>query len=237
MTLIAIYGIKDPQKLDKICQDARAKRYGYAKLEVDGLPPVVLDESTLRQPGAKHNEYGSFERVGNFVKVKQAWRDDGEIESPPFPYAENQKKVWTRQELKDVVEEILSHPPEGSVPYIIGPPLFPDIKLDAGEKLLRRTALGEIDGVHKLYVYWNISGGPTITVMHMEDADICSVNIVRSGDYKVLVAIDPGCGRRFETLMAQTFGKTEKVWDCSQFVRHISVAVLLSQLDKWGVIY
>ena len=66
----------------------------------------------------------------------------------------------------------------------------------------------------------------------MEDTDIYSINIVRSGDYKVLVAIDLGYGRRFETLIAQTFGKTEKVWDYSQFVRHISVAILLSQLDK-----
>ena len=38
----------------------------------------------------------------------------------------------------------------------------------------------------------------------MEDTDICSINIVRLGDYKVLVAIDPGCNRRFETLIAQT---------------------------------
>jgi len=45
------------------------------------------------------------------------------------------------------MEDTLSHPPEGSVLYIIGPPLFPDIKLGAGEKLWRRTTLGEIDGV------------------------------------------------------------------------------------------
>ncbi|KAK3934353.1 hypothetical protein QBC46DRAFT_220991, partial [Diplogelasinospora grovesii] len=91
------------------------------------------------------------------------------------------------------------------MPYLIRPLLFPDIKLDAGEKLWRRTALSEIDGVHKPYVYWNVSGGPVITVMHKEDGDVCSINIMRSSDYKVLVAIDPGCSERLETCIAQAF--------------------------------
>lgn len=227
--------LNDGNTLDRLCQDARVRRYGFAKLEIDGLPAVAIDELE-QQPGQEHSAYSSFEKVGNFVRVKEA-QHDAQIETPALPYPASEKKDWTREELRHIFENILQHPAEEPVAYVIGPPLFSDIDLDAGERLRRRTALGEIKGVQSQYAYWNLSKEPVITIVHKEDGDICSLNIVRSGDYKLLLAIPPEYSKLFERHMAEIFGETDKVSKCSQFVRHISVAVLPSQLDAWAIPY
>ncbi|KAK3371241.1 hypothetical protein B0T24DRAFT_628205 [Lasiosphaeria ovina] len=212
----------------KICDDDRAKKYGYAKLSINGLEP--LGEPEIQQPGEHDATYFSYVPDGAFTRVIPAHRDE-EITFPKFPLPETQKKDWTFEELKRFVDKTLQDREDAL--YIIGDPLFPDIQLNCGEKLMRRGN-DKINGVNTTYSYFNASNGPSLTIPHIEDANLGSINIIRAGEFKVLVVLDPGCNDLFESNMRKEFASSKT---CRQFVRHLGRAVSLTKLDEWGVAY
>lgn len=219
---------------EEICGNKDAKQHGYAKLNITDLPPLSVDTTLIEKPGERHSTSGSYTRCGGFVEVKDLGATD--IDLPLLPLPETEKKGWTREELVGVVENILQNPSDKPMPYIIGKPLFSDLEISAGARLNRRGG-GNLDGINTPYMYWNVSGGSTITIFHKEDANLCSINVLRTGAPKVLVTIRPGFSQQFEARMRQSFKGAQRVEACDQFVRHLSCAVLPSQLKDWGLEY
>ncbi|KAK3377669.1 hypothetical protein B0H63DRAFT_477671 [Podospora didyma] len=224
--------IKD--RFNEICGDPYAQKYGLAKLQFGDLPPCpVINPGSINRPDPRVSSlHFSYERTGDFITVIERGGRQ-KLTFPELPHPEGEKRNWSPKELWDVVESTLEHPPSGIVCYIIGTPLFNDIEMHPGDKLKRRGT-GEIPGVHTPYIYWNISGGPTITILHREDGDVCSFNVVRSGAGKVVIAIEPNDNKRFEQLMRK---ECTDAMSCSQFVRHLSCAPLLKKLGTWGIAY
>ncbi|KAK0701749.1 hypothetical protein B0T26DRAFT_734491 [Lasiosphaeria miniovina] len=219
-------------KFNQICQDFKARKHGLAKLQFDDLPPCLSDLGPISQPNPQnYSLFHSYKRTGDFITVTSQ-NPRQQITFPKLPYLED-KRTWSSKELLDVVQTILEHTPSGTICYIVGTPLFSDIEMHPGDKLKRRGG-GKIPGVHSPYIYWNISGGPTITVMHKEDGDACSFNVVRSGAGKVVIVIAPNDSKRFEQRMRDHFDNTTP---CSQFIRHLSCAPFLTKLQEWNILY
>ncbi|KAH0438426.1 JmjC domain-containing histone demethylation protein [Colletotrichum camelliae] len=100
-------------------------------------------------------------------------------------------------------------------------------------------------GITTPYFYLAKDGG-TCTPMHIEDAGLPSVNMVRWGSPKVWLIIEPGSSRRFEELVAskatsrKTSGHRQALYGrntCSQFIRHSNILFSRETLNDWGIKY
>ncbi|KAH9226518.1 hypothetical protein K456DRAFT_1798110, partial [Colletotrichum gloeosporioides 23] len=100
-------------------------------------------------------------------------------------------------------------------------------------------------GITAPYFYFAKDGG-TCTPMHIEDAGLPSVNMVRWGSPKTWLIIEPGSSRRLEefaasrTLGGKTSGGRRRSYGrktCSQFIRHANILFSQETLDGWGIKY
>ncbi|KAL3291811.1 JmjC domain-containing histone demethylation protein 3D [Colletotrichum asianum] len=100
-------------------------------------------------------------------------------------------------------------------------------------------------GITAPYFYFAKDGG-TCTPMHIEDAGLPSVNMVRWGSPKTWLIIEPGSSRRFEefaasrTLGGKTSGGRRPSHGrktCSQFIRHANILFSQQTLDSWDIKY
>ncbi|KAF4634588.1 hypothetical protein G7Y89_g3514 [Cudoniella acicularis] len=115
--------------------------------------------------------------------------------------------------------------------YIIGEPLFSDIKLSPGKRL-ERIGGREIRGVGTTYAY--LSPGISFSVCYSEDADLASENLLRAGAIKLWLLIKPAYNEELERRMRREF---LEIGHCSQALRQLSRIIPLSKLDEWGIEY
>jgi hypothetical protein len=115
--------------------------------------------------------------------------------------------------------------------YVIGDPLFPDIELSPGEGL-KRIGGDQLRGVGTTYIY--LCFGVSFSIMHGEDAKFRSMNLLRSGEHKLWLVVEPAYEKELERRMRQEF---PRIADCSQAVRHLSRVITPSKLDEWKIPY
>jgi hypothetical protein len=206
-----------------------AKEKGYFKLVLNGLPPLNVVKEPITQPGESHSTKFSCTRDSKgFVQLNK--EQSQEIEFSSFPLPKSKKKSWSREDLKKSWEEMLKSPPE-DMTYVIGDPLFPDIKLSSGKGLEKR-GVSELPGIGTTYAYlgFDISGSS----IHGEDAEFSSINLLRSGASKFWLFIEPAYKDELEFHMRREF---PEMGTCSQALRHLSRFIPPSKLDAWGIPY
>lgn len=107
--------------------------------------------------------------------------------------------------------------------------------LDCGDQL-SQTA-GKIPGIHTPCEYVS-SDICSATGMHVEDALLCSVNVVLAGAPKVWLMIPPRCQEIFETQIRNHLSDSFRpAQGCSQSVRHMDALLSPILLDRWGIPY
>ena len=181
------------------------------------------------QPSKDHCTNFSCQRESRgFVKLTR--EPNQEIVFPSFPLPESQRRPLTQENLKELWESALMDPPR-DICYVIGDPLFPDIKLHPGKRL-QRIGGNKLHGIRTTYAY--LGFGETYSVMHGEDAKFYSVNLLRSGADKAWLVIQPAYEKELERRLRQEF---PKMANCSQAIRHLSRLIIPSKLDEWGIPY
>lgn len=166
-------------KFEKLSSDPDVKEKGYFKLVVEDLPPLILDEASVSQPGRDHfTNFSCHQDAQGFVVVTKGQKREVRLPSLPFPQTE---RSWSRSEQKELWECTIKDPPS-NMHYIIGEPLFLDIELSPGKRL-ERIGGREIRGVGTTYAY--LSPGISFSVCHSEDADLASENLLRAGAIKL----------------------------------------------------
>jgi len=116
--------------------------------------------------------------------------------------------------------------------YVIGDPLFPDIELSPGEGLKQIDGYKKLRGIGTKYVY--LGFGVSCSIMHGEDAKFRSMNLLRSGEHKLWLIVEPVYEKELELRMRQEF---PKMANCSQAVHHLSCVITPSKLDEWKIPY
>ncbi|PVH72525.1 hypothetical protein DL98DRAFT_520434 [Cadophora sp. DSE1049] len=220
------------EKLMGFSSHPRVQEKGYFKLAFrSGLPPLPDPEGGgFKQPGKDHCTNFSYEpHPRGFVKVIK--ERNQKIVPPSFPLPETQKIFWSREELKQFWESTLKEPPQ-DMRYVIGDKLVPDIELDPGEGLKRIDGYEKLGGIGTTYSY--LSFGVSLSIMHGEDADFRSMNLLRSGAHKLWLIVKPAYREEVERHMRQAF---PEMADCSQALRHLSRAISPSKLDEWKIPY
>lgn len=104
--------------------------------------------------------------------------------------------------------------------------------VDCGARL-RQTA-GRIAGVHTPYEYIS-SAAQSGTGLHVEDALLCSANIVLAGAPKVWLVVPPDNLAALESRMRQLGDSLRPIQPCSQFVRHLNALLSPRLLEEWGI--
>lgn len=225
-----ISGNLNEGKLERFSSDPRVKKKGFFKITVGDLPPLNVREASFVQPGKDHCTNFSCESDSQgFVKLSK--EQNREIVFPSFPLPESQKESWSQEELKQFWEATLRKLPQ-DMSYVIGDPLFPDIELSPGEGLKRIDGYENLSGIGTTYAY--LSGGVCFSIMHKEDAEFLSLNLLRSGGHKLWLLVEPAYGEELERHMRQKF---PGMATCSQAVRHLIRAILPSKLDEWKIPY
>lgn len=218
------------EKLMMFSSDPRVKRKGYFKLAVEGLPPLNVDEASFAQPRKDHcTNFSSRPDSQGGVKVTK--KENREVKIPKFPLPESQRDFWQRGSLKECWEGALKEPPQDML-YVIGEPLFPDIELSPGGGLTRIDGYKNLRGIGTTYVYLSI--GVSFSVMHMEDAKFRPLNVLRSGECKLWLVVEPAYEKELERHMRQASPKMAK---CSQALRRLSRVISPRRLDEWKIPY
>lgn len=70
--------------------------------------------------------------------------------------------------------------------------------------------------------------------MHGEDAKFRSLNLLRSGEHKLWLIVEPAYGVELERRMRQEF---PEMASCSQALRHLSRVIPPGKLDEWKIPY
>ncbi|KAK3371901.1 hypothetical protein B0H63DRAFT_483209 [Podospora didyma] len=202
---------------------------GYFKLQVNQLPPVHVQK--VSRPSRDHATSFMYkaDRQG-LIKVDSGKRP--RFSSPRLPLPSSAKLNWSIEEQRDLWNSTAQDPPKGTMPYIIGNPLFEDVELSPGEKLKQRGRT-ILEGINTQYVYFNLKG-KTITTMHREDAHVRSENLLRSGENKFWCFVKPAHAKLLEQKMKVAY---REMRGCSQAVRHLSRHIPPARLDEWGVEY
>jgi len=211
-----------PEIYDRICADNRAQEYGYAKLEVAGIPSF-----TPSRPGRLGRGYSSYVQYaveGAFSTIKDPGRTPRTVRYPSYPYPTHEHD-WTRSELEAAYENVVQTPPKNPVLYIIGPPTFPvPLELSCGDRL-RQRGKDTMPGIQTQYMHWSVSQCPTISAVRAEEAWLGSANVVLAGEYKLLLVIKPEDSERFESCMREHFAASGDK-QCSHFISHMAVQYL-----------
>lgn len=152
---------------------------------VEGLPPLTVEEVSCNQLEKGHStNFTSRLDYPGFIKVTK--KHHQEIKLPSLPLKATSKSYWSREDLKEFWENTLVDPPR-DIYYIIGDPLFPVIELSPGEGLNRVAST--LPGINTTYIY--MSYGISISVMHGEDAEFRSINLLRAGECKCWIIVQP----------------------------------------------
>lgn len=212
--------------------------FGFFKVQIGNLPDT--DWKTL----SRRINLPEKEELMGFAYIK-------EREPPGFARVCGKKpatrfvfpQVWNvpaRQTpsystIETYFQNVIDEPPTGNLPYYIGPPLLsPDLCphiVDAGDRLRRRGRSGPIVGVNTNY--WYLSGSEASPApMHIEDAFLGSVNLLRGGDMKFWLFIPPNQRKAFEDRMMPFSAKPSH---CSQAIRHQDRLVSPRVLREWGI--
>jgi hypothetical protein len=116
--------------------------------------------------------------------------------------------------------------------YIIGDPLFLDIKLSPGEGLKRIDSYKKFRGIGTKYVY--LGFGVSCLIMHGEDGKFRLINLLRSGEHKLWLVVELAYKKELELRMRQEF---PKMANYSQAVCYLSRVITPSKLDEWKIPY
>ncbi|KAH6665193.1 hypothetical protein B0J14DRAFT_492581, partial [Halenospora varia] len=138
---------------------------------------------------------------------------------------------WSQRMLKEFWEGTLKEPPRDML-YVIGDPLFLDIKLSLGEGLKQIDGYKNLRGIGTIYVY--LSFGVSFLIMYREDAKFRLMNLLRSGEHKLWLVVKLAYEKELELRMRQEF---PKMANCSQAVYYLSRVITPSKLDKWKIPY
>lgn len=212
-----------------------AQQRGYFKLVVHNLPTMKA-KAVHSKPG-KHHATGFSCQLDDKGFVKLSKIQKTEIALPTFPLPELQANLWDYKSMKDFWEQTLNRPPR-EMDYVIGEPLFPDVELSPGQGLKKRH-IAAVPGIGTTYAY--ISSGPSGSIIHGEDADLCSMNLLRSGSPKFWLIIEPDEKEHLEQCMRREFqhesSLPQQMQDCSQALRNLSRVIPPSKLDSWNIRY
>ncbi|KAF6788994.1 hypothetical protein CSOJ01_14911 [Colletotrichum sojae] len=168
------------------------------------------------------NEYfpGTPERGFSFLKLSTSSR----FNFPRFPSTTIRP---SDDQLEAFLDEAVESPPQGNIPYYVGPPLSPDFDslLHPGEQLAQFTA---IDGVNSYY--WHAGERFSGTSVHSEDCRFWSANLVFVG-LKLWIVISEYHTAKFEEFIRQHW----KTNHCAQSVRHLSLFISPRRLREEGI--
>jgi hypothetical protein len=80
--------------------------------------------------------------------------------------------------------------------YVIRDPLFLDIELSLGEGLKRIDGYKKLYGIRTKYIYlgFRVSG----LIIHREDAKFRLINLLRSGEHKLWLVVEPAYKKELE---------------------------------------
>ncbi|KAH8650375.1 JmjC domain, hydroxylase-domain-containing protein [Tricladium varicosporioides] len=225
-----ISGNLNETKLLLFSSDLMVRRKGYFKLSVGGLPPLNVEETSFNQPGKGHWTNFSSQPVSRgCVKITKG--QNQEVKFPGFPLPECQREPWSRRTLKEVWEGTLKESPRDML-YVIGDPLFSDIELSPGEGLKRIEGYRNLRGIGTTYIY--LSFGVSFSIIHGEDAKFRSMNLLRSGEDKLWLIVEPAYEKELEHHMREEF---PEMANCSQALRHLSRIITPRKLDEWKIPY
>ncbi|KAF6793378.1 lysine -specific demethylase 4c-like protein [Colletotrichum sojae] len=197
------------------------------KIRVKNLKEVKWDDlrSRMKRPEQRDqlgNEYfpGTPERGFSFLKLSTSSR----FNFPRFPSTTIRP---SDDQLEAFLDEAVESPPQGNIPYYVGPPLSPDFDslLHPGEQLAQFTA---IDGVNSYY--WHAGERFSGTSVHSEDCRFWSANLVFVG-LKLWIVISEYHTAKFEEFIRQHW----KTNHCAQSVRHLSLFISPRRLREEGI--
>lgn len=166
------------------------------------LPPVrPLDY--IRQPNAEHATAFTHSPQGSYRRITPSDKKIY-VDFPAFPLP-HRPCQHTSETLEDIWEGAIKRRQLKST-YVIGPPLFHDIQLSPGRRLEQRGSRpNALKGIQTAYDYLYLSDESMATAMHREDLDFFSLNILRSGEAKLWLIIEPDATDRFEECIRQEF--------------------------------
>lgn len=202
-------------------------------ISIKNIPDLDwLEIAKSLQPPRKDHDllgvtYSVTQPVGKVVELSLSV--SRRLEFPNFSLAIGKPSL---NESLEYLEKLIKNPPEGDIPYYVGPPLYDgplmstiNSLLHPGEELLR---LGPINGVNS--VYWHAGKKGSGTAFHCEDIECSSFNLVLYG-WKLWIKIPVTHTARFEAFIR----KIRATNDCDQFVRHTSLIVSPRTLLEEGI--
>ncbi|CAH0042062.1 unnamed protein product [Clonostachys rhizophaga] len=104
----------------------------------------------------------------------------------------------------------------------------------AGDQLRKTTCA--IQGIHSPYCYESAHKEGAPFLLHTEDFQLCSVNLLHQGR-KIWICVFPDASNELEDKLRQVKPGGKSLLPCSQFIRHACIYISTTELDKWGIPY
>ncbi|CAG9986837.1 unnamed protein product [Clonostachys byssicola] len=104
----------------------------------------------------------------------------------------------------------------------------------AGDQLNKTTCA--IQGIHSPYCYESDHKEGAPFLLHTEDFQLCSVNLLHQGR-KIWICIFPDASNELEDKLRQVKPGGKSMLSCSQFIRHACIYISTAELEKWGIPY
>ncbi|OAA42293.1 Transcription factor jumonji/aspartyl beta-hydroxylase [Cordyceps fumosorosea ARSEF 2679] len=180
---------------------------GYGtEQQASGVYKIVMKETRQKLLWSE----GPMADVGSIMEEQMSRLNNDDGLSGVFYRTDVQVKTATQRKAIGLADESLLWPLRGN--------------------MLEETAHA-IDGIHTPYFYQSGPAPGAVFAMHVEDAKLCSVNILYKGR-KIWIVIPPRSRERLEQRLRED---NPDARCCSQFVRHLSVFVPLYKLKAWDV--
>jgi hypothetical protein len=93
-----------------------------------------------------------------------------------------------------------------------------------------------IQGIHSPYCYESDHKEGAPFLLHTEDFQLCSVNLLHQGR-KIWICVFPDASNELEDKLRQVKPGGMSLLSCSQFIRHACIYISTTELDKWGIPY
>jgi hypothetical protein len=229
--------------LEKFTSLADVKRTGMCHLRIKdfssqdlNLDPCSVQTAKYTTAQIKYNT-ATLRKPGVMViSPNRAGRPTASM--PTF--TDTLREEYSDCQLRDSFESFCRHDTKSQY-YLIGPSKdvlgnechYSDL-LTAGP-YLHRSLNGTIEGINKSYIYASYSTGQTATAIHSEDCAWFSVNLVLVGAPKLWLSVEPASNEKFEAGLNDLF--PGQLLSCSQRIRHLSMLLAPSVLDRLDVKY
>jgi hypothetical protein len=221
------------------------QRTGMCHLLVSDFSLKNLDFDLSHVPGTNHTtapfrcNTATFSQPG-IVIVSSNQPTPPDVSRPAF--TDTPRIEFSHDDIEGIFETYCTHTVRAGLPhwYLVGSIIevlgerHHDLDLFSPGPYMQQLLHTTIEGVSTTYIYASYSQGQTATAMHVDDCHWGSVNLVLCGPPNLWLSVEPASNNKLEAGLRTLF---PVIKECLQSVRHLSILLAPSLLEKLGVKY